>query len=148
MQNWAGAGWGFQFIPRIGMEVLVLFLGGDVDKPMVIGCTPNGEHPSPFALPANKTISGVRSHSTPQSDGYNELSFEDIAGHERVHLRAQRNLDEHVLNDHITKVDNSQRIQIARKLRSGGTGDLEIRTKRRDEIIKNRNNARGQLPRS
>ncbi len=112
MQNWSGVGWGFQFIPRIGMEVLVMFVGGDEDKPMVIGCVYNGEHPHPFHVPKAKTISGIRTRSTLDSDGFNELSFEDLAGWERIHIHAQRNFDEKVLNDHSTTVDNDQLNQV------------------------------------
>ena len=63
MQSWSGSGWGSQFVPRVGMEVVVSFEGGDPDKPMVLGCLPNGTHPPPFALPGSKTKSGLRTQS-------------------------------------------------------------------------------------
>ncbi|MBK8940823.1 MAG: type VI secretion system tip protein VgrG [Polyangiaceae bacterium] len=99
MQPWAGAGWGHQFIPRIGMEVVVVFEGGDPDKPMILGSLYNRTHPPSFTLPVNKSQSGIRTRSTPRGTGFNELSFEDANGSERVHLRAQRDYDELVLND-------------------------------------------------
>ncbi|MBK8256031.1 MAG: type VI secretion system tip protein VgrG [Polyangiaceae bacterium] len=112
MQPWSGAGWGFQFIPRVGMEVLVIFVGGDVDKPMVLGSVPNAEHPMPFVLPQNKTRSGIRAETTRGGQGYNEISFEDKRHHEEIHLRAQRNLNELVLADHTTNVNGSQTTRV------------------------------------
>ena len=112
MQNWSGTGWGFQFLPRVGMEVLVTFVGGDVDKPMVLGCVYNGEHPTPFPLPDHKTRSGIRTRSTLASQGYNELSFEDATGAEQVFLRAQKDLDERVLPHHTTSVGRDRTSQV------------------------------------
>ena len=103
-QTWAGAGWGFQFIPRVGMEVLVSFIGGDEDRPIVIGCVYNGTHPVPHVLPDRRTCSAIRSQSTPRSDGFNELAFEDAAGVEELRLRAQRDMRELVLNDRFAEV--------------------------------------------
>lgn len=91
-QSWAGAGWGAQFIPRPGMEVVVTYLDGDPDRPLVTGCVYNATHAPPFALPENVTQSGVRSRSTPGGGGANELRFEDRRGEEEVLLQAQRDL--------------------------------------------------------
>lgn len=120
MQPWAGAGWGFQFIPRIGMEVVVMFEGGDPDKPLVTGSVYNGAAPPPFSLPAQKTISGIRTKSTPHAEGHNELSFEDQAGRERVYLHAQRDQDDVVErnrtalihHDDHTTVDGDQTLHV------------------------------------
>ena len=112
MQSWGGASWGTQFIPRVGMEVVVTFLGGDPDKPVVMGSIYNGTHPPSFMLPANKTRSGIRTHSSPHAEGFNELSFEDLAGREQVYLKAQRDLDEVVLNDHTLAVSNNETIEV------------------------------------
>lgn len=111
-QSWAGAGWGSQFIPRIGMEVLVAFLGGDPDRPIVVGSLPNATHPPAFPLPENKTRSGFRSRSTLESDapGHNELSFDDDAGRERIQIVAQRDLDITVAHDHRTRVGGDQSV--------------------------------------
>jgi type VI secretion system secreted protein VgrG len=113
MQPWAGAGWGFQFIPRIGMEVMVAFLMGDTDRPMVLGSVYNAQHPPPFALPANKTKSGIKTRSSRGGDGYNEISFEDRSGHERVSLHTQKDLDVTVRNDHTTRVGANQTDQVS-----------------------------------
>lgn len=108
-QVWAGAGSpGFVFLPRIGMEVIVSFVDGDPDRPLVTGCVYNGENPTPGLLPIQATKSIIRTRTVPHGPGHNELSFEDAMGMERVHLRAQRDLDELVLNDHVTEVTHHQ----------------------------------------
>ena len=107
-QSWAGASFGAQFIPRVGMEVLVGFLGGDTDCPIVLGSLYNATHPPPFPLPAEKLKSGLRTQSSPGAGGANELSFDDRAGEERVFLFAERNLDEVVQRDHTTMVGHDQ----------------------------------------
>ncbi len=121
-QPWAGAAWGSQFIPRVGMEVLVAFVAGDTDQPVVIGSLYNGSSPVPFALPANKTQSGIRTASTPGGQGSNELRFEDAAGKEQIYLHAQRDLDEHVGHDHRRAVIGAERVEVGkdRKLQVGG----------------------------
>ncbi len=90
---WAGASWGSQWIPRAGMEVLVSFLEGDPSRPVVLGCLRNAVHPAPFALPRDRTTSGIRTHSTPGGEGYNELAFQDAKGAEVLRLRAERDFD-------------------------------------------------------
>ena len=139
IQTWAGAGWGHQFIPRVGMEVLVLLLGGDIDNPMVVGSVYNGANPSPFALPESKTRSGLRTRSSPKSDGFNELSFEDLADHEEVYLHAQRNLREHVLHDHGTTVLNDQKNDVIRHQVEivGGNQTLAVRCNRSETVDMN-----------
>jgi type VI secretion system secreted protein VgrG len=111
-QAWAGTGWGAQFIPRIGMEVIVTFLGGDVDRPLITGCVPNAINVPVFSLPGNKTKSGIRTQSSPGGAGFNELSFEDASANERIYLHAQRDLDEEIERDHTRLVRGSERTQI------------------------------------
>jgi type VI secretion system secreted protein VgrG len=108
-QSWAGADYGVQFIPRKGMEVVVHFLEGDPDRPLVTGVVYNGTHPLPFPVEEHATRSGIRTQSTDGqgtalSGHFNELSFEDQDGREEVYLHAQRNLREKVRNDHTTHV--------------------------------------------
>ncbi len=91
-QNWAGQGWGGMVIPRIGMEVVVEFLEGDPDKPLVTGCVYNAKSMPPYSLPQNKTMSVFKSQ-THQGGGFNEISFEDEKGRERIFVHAQRNHD-------------------------------------------------------
>src|SRR5262249_20267565 len=71
---WAGADFGHQLVPRIGMEVLVSFLGGDPDRPVIIGCLANAHNPVPHALPQSKTRSGIRTRSSPGGGGHNEIA--------------------------------------------------------------------------
>ncbi|HEY0137722.1 MAG TPA: type VI secretion system tip protein TssI/VgrG, partial [Nannocystis sp.] len=92
-QGWAGPGWGALFLPRIGMEVVVEFLDGDPDRPLVTGCVYNGRNPPPYALPADKTKSGLKSSNSPSDGGFNELRFEDQKGVEEVFIHAERDLN-------------------------------------------------------
>ena len=108
-QAWAGNGWGFVFVPRIGMEVVVQFLEGNPDRPLVTGCVYNGENRPPYPLPDEKTKSTVKSNSTLGGGGYNELRFEDLKGSEEVFLHAQKDFNEVVEHDHSTLVHHDQR---------------------------------------
>jgi type VI secretion system secreted protein VgrG len=107
MQNWAGAGFGGQVIPRIGMEVMVAYLDGDPDRPVVTGVVPNARQKVPYSLPANKTKTVFRTQSH-KSEGFNELSFEDEQGREEVFMHAQRDQRVHVENSRSKRVDNNQ----------------------------------------
>ncbi len=107
-QTWAGSGWGFMFVPRIGMEVVVTFLEGNPDRPLVTGCVYNGENTPSYTLPDDKTKSWIRTNSSHTSGGYNELRFEDLAGSEEVYLRAQKDFNELVKHNHSTTVDANQ----------------------------------------
>ena len=110
--SWAGAGFGTQFIPRIGMEVLVSFLGGDADRPVCVGAVYNGGHMPPYGLPDNKTQSGIKTQSSPGGNGFNELRFEDAAGKEEIYMHAQRNHTERVLNAHAQRVGSTQSVSV------------------------------------
>ncbi|MGC3999718.1 MAG: type VI secretion system tip protein TssI/VgrG [Anaeromyxobacter sp.] len=98
-QAWAGAGWGALYLPRIGQEVVVEFLGGDPDRPIVTGSVYNGANPPPVQLPGEKTRSTLRSFTSPGGDGFNELAFEDAAGREQVYFHAQRDVEAVVEHD-------------------------------------------------
>jgi type VI secretion system secreted protein VgrG len=95
-QNWGGKQWGIVFNPRIGQEVIVDFLEGDPDRPIITGRVYNGDHVPPYALPANQTVSTIKSDSSPGHGGFNELRFEDKKGSEQVFINAQRRMDERV----------------------------------------------------
>ncbi|AUH66383.1 type VI secretion system Vgr family protein [Paracoccus zhejiangensis] len=103
-QNWAGAGWGGMVIPRIGMEVVVEFLEGDPDKPLVTGCVYNGKNGVPYELPKHKTVSTFKT-DTHQGAGYNELRFEDERGEEEIFVHAQKDMNIQVLNNREKRVD-------------------------------------------
>ena len=89
---WAGNGWGSIHIPRVGQEVIVEFLEGDPDMPIVTGRVYNGDHKPPYKLPDERTKSTVKSNSSKGGQGFNELRFEDKKGDEQVYLHAERNL--------------------------------------------------------
>ncbi|GAB5338449.1 type VI secretion system Vgr family protein [Pseudomonas fluorescens] len=109
---WAHDRYGSVLIPRVGMEVLVGFVNGDMDMPLVMGCLPNAATPVPLDLPADKTRSILRSHSSPGGGGYNELRIEDRKGAEEIYLRAQRDWTQHVLHDQQVQVDNLRRVRV------------------------------------
>ena len=89
-QVWAGPKWGGQFIPRLGMEVVVEFLEGDPDRPLVTGCVYNGDNKYKYTLPDNKTQSGLYSDSSKGHGGYNEFMFEDKKGSEDIKMHAEK----------------------------------------------------------
>lgn len=91
-QLWAGAGWGAMFIPRIGHEVIVDFLEGDPDRPIITGRVYNADNMPPYALDAEKTKSTIKSDSTKGHGGFNEYRFEDLKGSEEIFQHAQKDL--------------------------------------------------------
>jgi len=106
-QNWAGGTWGHIAIPRIGHEVIVEFLEGDPDQPIVTGRTYHAANMSPYPLPAHKTKMVIRS-DTHKGSGFNEFSFEDEAGRENIALHAQKDQTLKVLNNRMKRIDNDQ----------------------------------------
>ena len=106
--GWAGDGYGAIAIPRIGMEVLVTFLEGDPDQPLVTGCLYHAEHVVPYDLPANKTRSVFKTLSTPGGGGCNELRIEDKKGAEQIYIHAQRDWDENIEHDQKIRVGNER----------------------------------------
>ena len=98
--RWAGNRYGALAIPRVGMEVLVDFLDGDPDQPLVTGCLYHKENPVPYELPAHKTRSLFKTLSTPGGEGGNELRIEDRKDAEQIYLHAQRDWEQHVRHDH------------------------------------------------
>ncbi len=127
-QPWGGAGHGVQFIPRLGAEVVVGFLGGDPDRPVVTGCLSHPANPPIHALPEHQTKSYIRTQTSPNDGGYNELAFEDKQGHELVSLRAQRNLALTVLQDRSATVSGNDSVEVAGESRArvGGSHELEV----------------------
>ena len=113
-QSWAGQGWGAFTLPRIGQEVVVSFLDGDPDRPLVTGCVYNGANAPPYALPDQQTRTTLKSSSSPGGDGGNELRYEDKAGAEEVFLNAQRDLTIVVGNARavtVTEADDKLEVQ-------------------------------------
>ncbi len=100
-QPWAGKAWGGIAIPRIGQEVIVDFLEGDPDQPIITGRVYNAEQMPPYALPANMTQTGIKSRSSKGGgpDNFNEIRFEDLKGSEQLFIHAEKNQDIEVEND-------------------------------------------------
>jgi type VI secretion system secreted protein VgrG len=103
-QSVAGNKWGFMALPRIGQEVVIEFIEGDPDRPLITGSVYNAEQMPHYALPADKAKSYIKTNSTPGGDGHNEIMFDDQAKAERLYLHAQRNMDVRVLNDSMERV--------------------------------------------
>ncbi len=102
-QGWAGTSYGSFTIPRVGQEVLVAFLDGDPDVPIIAGRVHDAKQPVPYKLPDNKTVSTWKSSSSPGGDGYNEIKYEDKAGHELVYVQAQRDMNQLVKRDEVER---------------------------------------------
>ena len=102
---WAGKGWGAVATPRIGQEVIVDFLEGDPDQPIITGRVYNAESLPPFGFPAGAVLSGIKSN-THKGHGFNEMSFDDTAGKERVFVHGQYNMDTVVEHDQTSTIHN------------------------------------------
>ena len=109
---WSGKGFGMQFIPRIGQEVIVTFIDGDPDRPLVTGCVYNGDNALPYELPANQTQSGIKTNSSKGGGGFNELRFEDKKDSEEVFLQAQKDFKINVLNDTTATVGHDETLTV------------------------------------
>ncbi|ESY73603.1 type IV secretion protein Rhs [Mesorhizobium sp. LNHC252B00] len=127
-QTWAGSGWGFIQIPRIGQEVIVDFIEGDPDLPIITGRVYNASQMPPYGLPGSATQSGWKSDSSKGGGGYNELMFEDKAGSELVNFQAQK--DHHLLIKHdrakLVQHDQSDRIDHDAKHSVGHNLDEDV----------------------
>ncbi len=121
-QAWAGAGYGDVFVPRVGQEVLVAYLAGDPERPLVVGRVYNATQPVPYTKP---TVSTLKSKSSPDSDGYNELRFDDEAGNEEVYLQAEKNLNELVKACHSTSVGGDQSNSVGGNQSNSVKGDRD-----------------------
>jgi type VI secretion system secreted protein VgrG len=107
-QPWGGAGFGGMNLPRVGQEVLVDFLGGDPDRPVITGRLFTNLQKVPYKLPDNKTQSGLKSNSTNATGGYNELMFEDAAGKEQVRMQAEKDYNKLVKHDENATIGNDR----------------------------------------
>ncbi|QFQ88797.1 type VI secretion system tip protein VgrG [Paracoccus kondratievae] len=136
-QNWAGAGWGGMVIPRIGMEVVVEFLEGDPDKPIVTGNVFNGKNDVPYELPKHKTRSTFRTNTHDGKGtgrGFNELRFEDEKGREEVFIHAQRDMNSkiernattRVNRNAVTSIGHDQSCEVGNTLRQMIGGDMHL----------------------
>jgi type VI secretion system secreted protein VgrG len=111
------------FIPRIGQEVIVDFIEGDPDRPIITGRVYNGANPTPYLLPDEKTKSTIKSNTSPGGNGYNELRFEDEKSKEQIFMHAQRNMDVHVKNDSFENILHDRHQTIGTEGEKGKVGD-------------------------
>jgi type VI secretion system secreted protein VgrG len=107
-QAMGGDGWGFTFVPRVNMEVIVAFIEGDIDRPLITGVVYNTRNPPPVNLPADKTRTTIKSNSSPGGGGNNELRLEDKAGQEEIYLHGHRDWNTTINNDHTRSVGNNE----------------------------------------
>jgi type VI secretion system secreted protein VgrG len=111
-QMWAGNLWGSIYIPRKGMEVVVTFVEGDPDRPLVIGSVYNADNMPPYPLTGEKNVSGIKSRSTEKAKGYNEIAFDDTAGKELFRKHAQFDYETKILHDERRDIENDRTTNI------------------------------------
>ncbi|EYF06831.1 type VI secretion system Vgr family protein [Chondromyces apiculatus] len=143
-QAWAGGAWGAVFLPRIGHEVVVDFIEGDPDRPLVVGSVYHGANVPPYPLPAEKTKSTLKSNSSKGGGGSNELRFEDKKGQEEIFLHGQKDWNILIEHDKTQKVvhdeallvghDRSKRVDNDQSESIGGHKSIEV-TKTHTETI-------------
>jgi len=129
-QMWAGSGWGSIYIPRIGQEVIVQFLGGDPDRPVITGCLYNANNMPPYTLPTNATQSGVKSRSTKGGapSNFNEIRFEDKKGKEQLYIQAEKN------QDNLVKADASLSVGHDRTKSVGNNENVTVGVDRTEKV--------------
>lgn len=135
-QMWAGAGWGSLFIPRIGQEVVVDFIEGDPDRPIIVGSVYHNNNRPPYPLPDQKTRSTIKSDSSLGGGGSNEIRFEDDAGNEEIYIHAQKDRNDETENDQTltvrknrtTTVDQDDELTVSgnRKVDITGNQTLDV----------------------
>jgi len=113
-QNWAGKRWGAMFLPRKGQEVIVDFLEGDPDQPIITGRVYNDDHKTPYALPEHMTKSTIKTYSSKGGGGFNELRFEDKKGSEQVFVHAEKDLHLRAKNDRLEWIGRDRHLHIKR----------------------------------
>jgi type VI secretion system secreted protein VgrG len=125
---WAGKHWGTSFVPRIGQEVLVEFVNGDPDQPVITGSFYNGDRMPPYDLPGNATQSGIKTRSSPggATDNSNEIRFEDKKGSEQLYIKAEKDLDLAVNYDMTLGVDHDLPFTVGNDLTLRVGHDLPI----------------------
>jgi type VI secretion system secreted protein VgrG len=111
-QLWAGNGWGSMHIPRIGQEVIVDFLEGDPDQPLVTGSVYRGSNMPPYTLPDEMTKSTIKSNSTKGGGGFNEIRFEDKKGSEQIFIHGEKDLDLRIKNDCKQYIGNERHLTV------------------------------------
>ena len=125
---WAGRKWGAIHLPRIGQEVIVDFMEGDPDRPIVVGSVYNAENMPPYQLPDNKTQSTLKSRSSPGGgdNNFNEIRFEDKTGSEEVYFQAEKDLKSLIKNDESREVKHDRKVKIGNDDSKEVTHDLKL----------------------
>ncbi len=125
-QDWAGQGWGAITIPRVGQEVLVSFLEGDPDRPIITGRVYNADQTVPYDLPDYQTRSTFKTRSSEGggADNYNELRFEDKTGSEQIFLRGEKDFDTRLKNDAREWIGNNRSLIVTQDQMEKAGGDL------------------------
>ncbi|MYM34975.1 type VI secretion system tip protein VgrG [Duganella sp. FT94W] len=133
-QGWAGKRWGAMFLPRVGQEVIVSFLEGDPDRPLVTGSVYNADHMPPYPLPAQATRSTIKSNSSSGGGGGNELRFEDKKGAEQFYLHAERDLEQRVRRDALAWIGGDRHALVVKDSfeQVGGDRHLKVSGDRRE----------------
>jgi type VI secretion system secreted protein VgrG len=132
-QSWAGKKWGSMYIPRMGMEVVVDFLEGDPDQPIIVGCVYNADMMPAYTQPDEKTKSGIKTMSSIGGDGFNEIRFEDKKGKEQVFIHGEKDIDIRIKNDRREWIGNDRHLYVKRDKREQIERDEENLIKR-DQI--------------
>ncbi|HYO54532.1 type VI secretion system Vgr family protein [Archangium sp.] len=125
-QVWGGPAWGALYLPRMGQEVVVRFLEGNPDRPLIAGTVYNGSNPTPYALPDDKTRSTLKSASSLGSDGFNEFRIEDAAGQEEIFVHGQKNEDLLTENDKDQAVLGYEDLMVKKNRSRTVEGDQEL----------------------
>jgi type VI secretion system secreted protein VgrG len=133
-QAWAGAGWGAMFIPRIGHEVIVDFIEGDPDRPIITGRVYHGTNTPPYSLPDEKTKSTLLSNSSQGGDGSNEIRFEDKKGSEEIYLHGQKDWTISIENDKNQEIGNDETLMVGND-RTKNVGNNQKETVGSDKTI-------------
>jgi type VI secretion system secreted protein VgrG len=122
-QGWAGNLWGTIFIPRIGQEVVVSFLEGNPDRPLITGCVYNATQGVPYTLPDNQTRSSLKTNSSKGGSGFNEICFEDKAGSEELFIQAQKDMNVNILNNESLTVAGTRTLNVTGNETHTNSGD-------------------------
>ncbi|WP_322029018.1 type VI secretion system Vgr family protein [Paraburkholderia sp. J76] len=128
-QGWANRRWGAMCLPRVGQEVLVEFIEGDPDRPVIVGAVYNSTNMPPYELPAHSAVSTLRSQSTKGGNGFNEVRFDDRKGAEQMFFHAERDHETWIKHDALTNVAGEKHLRI------GGSEFSETRGARNDSVL-------------
>jgi type VI secretion system secreted protein VgrG len=134
-QAWGGPAWGALYLPRIGQEVVVRFLEGNPDRPLIAGTVYNGQNGTPYALPDERTKSTLKSASSLGSDGFNEFRIEDAAGQEEIFVHAQKDEDLLTENDKDQQVIGLEELLVKKDRKRTVEGHQKLEVRQNDQSL-------------